>query len=84
MFNLSSYLEKFKKLKDPKENKAIICRAIFEISGVEIKEEHLTLQKETVFIKADSLSKSRIFLCKEKIIECANKHLSNVIIKEII
>ncbi len=84
MFNLSSYLEKFKNLKNPKENKTIIRQIIQEVSGVEVIEEEITIQKATVYIQSGFLSKNRIFLTKESIIEKINTLLPDLLIRDII
>lgn len=83
MFNLSTYLEKFKNLKDPKENKTIITHIILESTGVTIKEEDITIQKSNIYIQNSSLAKNRIFLNKENIIKKINERIENLNIQEI-
>jgi hypothetical protein len=84
MFNLSSYLEKFKKLKDPKEDKIIICRIMSETAGVEVGENEIKIQNGTLFIQGSLLSKNRVFLQKEELIKKINESLPDLRVKEII
>jgi hypothetical protein len=84
MINLSSYLEKFKNLKDPKEDKIIICRLISETAGVEVKEKEIKIQNKTLFIQGSMLSKNRIFLQKEAVLKKINESLPDLQVKEII
>lgn len=84
MFNLSSYLEKFKHLRDPKEDKNSISDIIFEVAHVKVPTKDIVIQKNTIFIKGNTLSKSRIFLAKEAILAKMSESLPNLHITEII
>lgn len=84
MFNLSSLLEKFKYLKDPKENKTIVIRIVSEIAGVTIIEREISMQKNTIYLGASALAKSRIFMNKESILQKITEELPDLYIKEII
>lgn len=84
MFNLHSFLEKFKDLKDPKEEKTLLSNIIFDRAGVKVKEGEITVQKGTVFIQASSLYKTRIFLTKQEILSRIAEELPHLNIREII
>lgn len=84
MFNLSSYLEKFKNLKDPKENKNVMVRIMADVADVSITEKDLSIQKGTVYIISTAFIKSRIFIKKEEILKKIQEELPNLRIKEII
>ena len=84
MFNLSSYLEKFKNLKDPKEDKVVIANILSEEVGVNILVSEITIQKGTIFISGSALLKSRVFMKKEEIVKRINETCPNLFIKEII
>ena len=72
MFNLHTFLEKFKNLKDPKEDKTILSTIIFEVARVKVLESEMSVQKGTVFIQSSPLYKNRIFLMKGEIIKRVN------------
>jgi len=82
-FNLSTYLEKFKNLKDPKDDKTLISKAIQEVADIIIKEEDITLERETLFVRGNSLTKNRIFLMKDAILLKSNEFLVDIKIREI-
>lgn len=84
MFNLSSYLEKFKNLKDPKENKTIIARILFETTQVSIGESEITIKGETLYLQSSALSKSRVFTQKEQVIRKINEAIPDLHIREVI
>lgn len=84
MFNLSSYLEKFKNLKDPKENKTIISEVILGVTSVSVAPKNISIQRGTVFVEAGALQKNLIFLNKEEILKKISESLPDLHIKEIL
>lgn len=82
-FNLSTYLERFKSLKDPKDDKAIIADAIFEEAGIRFPESDITIKNQTLYLAGSSLWKGRVFMQKEKILARISELLPDLKIKEI-
>lgn len=82
-FNLSSYLEKFKELKDPKDDKVIISQAIFEVTGMSVSRDDIVLRKNELFFGGSSLVKSRIFMMKGNILAKLEEVLPELKITEI-
>lgn len=83
LFNLSSLLERFKKLKDPRENKILISNIISEGVGVKIEEKDISIQKNVLYISGSSLLKNRIFLKKAHIIEKIHETIPELKIQDI-
>lgn len=83
MFNISSYLEKFKNLKDPKKDIQEISFIIGSILGFEIPDNSVRLQNNIIFFKGDNSYKTEIFLKKEIILENINQKLPKLFIKDI-
>jgi hypothetical protein len=84
MFNLSSFLEKFKQLKDPKDDKVIISRIISEVIGVTLSDECIEIKKETLYVQGSALYKNRIFINKENILQKIQTSLPHLFLKDII
>jgi hypothetical protein len=83
-FNLSSYLEKFNNLKNPRENKTIISDILRSIAGIEMKEEYISIQKNKVFLQGSSLLKNRVFMMKEEILGEIQKQITDLKIEDIV
>lgn len=77
MFNISSYLDKFKNigLKEIllKEN---IVKTIKEKIGVEISVKDITLKNNVITIKMSPLLRSEVFMKKKKILDEINSNQS--------
>lgn len=82
-FNISSFLEKFKNIKDPNEDKSHISKILLEVAGVTIVENNIQIKNKTIHIQASSLYKSRIFIKKEEILKVINENHPELEIKEI-
>ncbi len=67
MFNVSSFLEKFKKIKDPKEDLLSIVAVLNESLSVVILPENVSYRGCIVSVKASGALKSALYLNKEKI-----------------
>lgn len=70
---LSSFLEKFKNLKNPKEDREKIATIISKKLGVTVIEDMIRLKKDTLSISADNYIKTEIFLKKEPLLEALQK-----------
>lgn len=67
---IEGFLLEYRKKLFAQEDKRVLLREVIkEISGVSISEEHFTLKKGEIFIKANPAVKNEIFLYKEKILE---------------
>lgn len=66
---LSALLEKFKNLKDPKEERVRIAGIISRELGFEISEDQISLKNGVLSINADNYLKSEIFMQKEGLLE---------------
>lgn len=82
-FNISSFLEKFKNIKDPHEDKAHISKILLDVAGVTILENNITIKNGVIHIQASSLYKSRIFIKKEEILKVISVNHPELEIKEI-
>jgi hypothetical protein len=83
MFNLSSYLEKFKNLKDRNSDKTILKRIILEETGVNVLEKNINLFKEKIYINGSSIQKNIIFLKKQELLKKIKEALPDSLIKDI-
>lgn len=81
-FNISFFLEKFKNIKDPNEDKAYISKIILEVAGVTVIEDSIQIKNKIVYIQTNSLYKSRIFIKKEEILKTINDKHPKLEIKE--
>lgn len=75
MKNLSSLLEKFKNIRDPKKEREELAKIISEVLNFEILESNLSINNNDIKFKINPTIKSQIFLCKEKIKERLKKEL---------
>lgn len=63
MFNISSFLEKFRQLgKSKKYAKEVLIKVIKEETGVDIKEEEMEVGDEKVKLKCSPLLRNQIFM----------------------
>ena len=80
---LSSFLEKFKNLKDPKQDRVDLSDIISSLVGEEINESLINEKNGIIFLQISPMLKTQIFLNKQKIIEILNKEKPNLHIKDI-
>ena len=83
MFNISSYLEKFKKLKDPKRDIQEISFIFSSILGFDISDSDIKLQNNIVFFIGDSSLKTEIFIRKEDILDVLKEKMPRLFIKDV-
>ena len=60
MKDISSYLEKFKKFKNPKDDKETIVRVVKEVTGFEVRVEEINFQKGVVMFKINPYLRTAI------------------------
>ncbi len=70
MFNISTYLEKFKKIEPEGESaKHAAEKAVFETLGVKIEKKDMSVRNNTLHISATAALKSEIFMNKRTILK---------------
>ncbi|HEY4512708.1 MAG TPA: hypothetical protein VJH63_03580 [Candidatus Paceibacterota bacterium] len=70
---LSSFLDKFKNLKDPKEDREKIAAIISKELGFDLTADMVVLKKDIILIQADSYIKTELFIKKEHLLETLRK-----------
>ncbi len=80
---LSSFLERFKNLKDPKQDRINLSNIISSLIGEEINESCINEKNGIIFLQISPMIKTQVFLNKQKIIEILNKEKPNLHIKDI-
>lgn len=74
MFNISSYLEKFKKMEPEGDSaKRAAEKAIFETLGVKIEKKDMTARNGALHISAPAALKNEIFMNKRGILRKAQE-----------
>lgn len=74
MFNISAYLEKFKKIEpegDPA--KRAVEKSIFETLGVKVERKDMSVRNNTLHISAPAALKNEIFMHKRGILKKAQE-----------
>jgi hypothetical protein len=71
--HLAHLLEKFKGLRNPKEERVKIASVITQTLGFEISEDQVSLKKGTLSINADNYLKGEIFMQKDLLLEALKK-----------
>ncbi len=83
MQNLSNFLNKFRKLKNPIEERVLIAKIVSDILGVSVSDEFVLVKNSTLYIKQVGKIKSEIFMKKNLILEELKKQLPKLNIQEI-
>jgi hypothetical protein len=69
MLNLSSLLEKFRHLKNPREEREKLVATLVECAGFEIPFESVSLKGDILYINVSGYMKTEIFMKKESILK---------------
>lgn len=75
MKNLSSLLERFKNIRDPKKDREELARIMSSVLNFEILESNISLTKSEIKVKVSPTVRSQIFVNKEKIKEEIKKEI---------
>ncbi len=75
MKNLSSLLERFKNIRDPKKDREELARIMSSVLNFDILESNILLTKSEIKVKVNPTVRSQIFVNKEKIKEEIKKEL---------
>lgn len=75
MKNLSSLLERFKNIRDPKKDREELARIMSSVLNFDILESNILLTKSEIKVKVNPTVRSQIFINKEKIKEEIKKEL---------
>lgn len=71
--HLASLLERFKSIKDPKEERQKIAEIISKELGFEVTEDKISLKKAILSITAHNYLKAEIFMRKVDLLEALKK-----------
>lgn len=72
MFNISTYLEKFKKIEPEGDSaKRATEKAIFETLGVKVERKDMSVRNNTLHISAPAALRNEIFMNKRGILQKA-------------
>jgi hypothetical protein len=84
MFNISSYLEKFKRLEPPGDTvKSAAQDVIFESIGVKIEKKEMEVRDGILFLSVPSAVKNEIYMNKRGILEKVRGILNEKAVKDI-
>ena len=83
MFNVSSFLDKFKKIKDPREDLLSIVFILNESLGIDISPSNVTFRGNIVSVKENGALKSALYLHKEKIMRNFREKIPHLRIDDI-
>jgi hypothetical protein len=84
MFNISSYLEKFKRLEPPGDSVKIVAQdVIFEVVGVKIEKNEMSVKDSVLFLSVPSAFKNEVYMSKRTILEKVNGLLKEKTLKDI-
>jgi Ni,Fe-hydrogenase III component G len=77
---IGDYLEIYRKrLFSAEDQKKVLIHTIAEVSGVVIDEKDMTIDRATITIKTDTVTRHHLFLYKTQILEAIKKNSSKVI-----
>jgi len=84
MFNISSYLEKFQKMRPAGEDeKTAAEKAIFEVTGEKIERSVMDVKAGVLHLAVSSGLKNEIYMNKSAILKKMNEQLAEKKIKDI-
>jgi len=84
MFNISNYLEKFKKIGDRRDFIEQAAKESFkEAANIDIDPLSVRISHGKIVVSAPPASHAIIFMNRDKIISSLKKHLPEIIIEEI-
>ncbi len=84
MFNISAYLEKFKKMEPEGDSaKRAAEKAIFETLGVKIEKKDMTTRNGVLHISAPAAIKNEIFMNKRGILQKAREGAGALVVGDI-
>jgi hypothetical protein len=84
MFNINSYLEKFKRLEPPGDTvKTAAVRIIFETIGVKVEKNEMNVKDSILFLSVSSSVKNEVYMNKKAILEKTRVLLGSKELKDI-
>ncbi len=84
MFNISSYLEKFKKLGDAREKtKKSVADSFKEVSGIDVDQDSVKISNGEVIVSVAPTAHAIVFMKRESIIKKIKEKLPGVTIDRI-
>jgi hypothetical protein len=83
MENISAFLEKFKKLRNPLEKKEAIAGVITKTISFEVTPQDILIKGSIVFVKGNPYLRNEIYQKKALILAGLKENLKGLIIKDI-
>ncbi len=84
MFNISSYLEKFKRIEPPGDTvKEATQKIIFEVVGMKIEKNEMAVRDGVLFLSVPSTLKNEVYMNKRAILEKTSAILKEKVLKDI-
>lgn len=71
--NLGSFLERFRNIKDPKEDRQRIAGILTRELGFQVTEDEVSLKNNVLTMTVDNYIKAEIFMRKESLLEALKK-----------
>jgi hypothetical protein len=84
MQNLSDFLKRFSKLKNPKDDRKLVAEIISKTLCFEVLPDEISIKNRVVRINKLGKIKTEIFIRKEILLQDINKHPANLNIQKII
>lgn len=84
MFNLSTYLEKFKNLKNPEDDKSVIAQIILEETGADVSKGSILISRGKITMNTSSIIKNTIFFKKDGVLSKIQERLPDLKIEDLV
>lgn len=84
MFNIGSYLEKFKRIEPPGDTVKNAAEMVFlEVVGVKIEKSEMTVKNGIIFLTVPAVVKNEVYMNKKRVIEKIGQLLGTSEIQDI-
>ena len=84
MFNIATYLEKFKKMEPPGDSvKCAAEKAILEAVGIRIEKKEMTVVDGVLFLSVSSIVKNEVYMSKRGVLKKMRAILGEKAVKDI-
>jgi len=83
MESISQFLEKFKKIKNPLEQKQAVARIMTEITTFEVSVEDFVIKSGTIFLQTNAYLRNEVYQKKHLILAKLKEDLKGLVIKDI-
>jgi len=82
MENIGSYLDRFKKFKNPREDKLTIARIVKELTTFDVMPEEINIRKGTVMFRTNPYLRTAIYSKKDALLDELKKaglHVTTIV-----